>query len=93
MKQYSGKKQVQKWIDDNIFRIHEYSVSKNTQTYQELVVSLNEILKNKRYSILINQRTKYKDQIIITYTPSGDMWTAGRYRLNIYEDKVHTIKN
>lgn len=66
--QYSGNKIVKRWIESNVFFIHEYAVSKNPTIYAELLNSLRIVLKSKTRPINIEQQTKFHDWIKISFT-------------------------
>jgi hypothetical protein len=76
---YSGIKKVEKWIEENVFPIHEFSRSNNHSIYETLNESLSKVLKPCTKNIKIQHTTKLKDVVMIDYN------TEGKYKMKYFK--------
>lgn len=76
---YSGVKKVEKWIEENLFHIHEFSRSQSNTIYEILNQSLSKVLKPCTKNIKIQHTTKLHDVIFIDYS------TEGKYRMKYFK--------
>ena len=83
---YSGKKEVEKWIKDNAFCIHE-CVERGVMNNEELISSLRVVLKGKTKKIMIHKTTKLGTKVMINYLPT--FYGRGHFSLVVYSPIRH----
>lgn len=90
MSNYSGRKATKKWIESNLFQIHEYANGGPSSIYNDLLQSLNNVLKGKRNPFKIEEVTKFNDFVQIQY--SKGIYSLASFKLFINKNERHIIK-
>lgn len=65
----NATKVLKKWINVNAFDIHEYVQSRNDETYNKLVESLDLLLCHRRGKINIRLFTPFGERIELKFEP------------------------